>query len=414
MKNRILLNDIINESGNCVSLGRSLQVKNIQLYNWVLNETQFLDNKSYVKFNERAYCIINNINCLQLDAFNNPARFINIFKGYSLNNHKFKKTQRGLQIELNKQQRLQVKSNTPKKTKLEKEIKRIRRRNAELYQSDMIDGYDYVVCPETNLRLCMIKSNYITNILGLTTEEYLKKYPTVKLICDKRRENVKKGLHKIDEETGLTKYEIAQKKAKETLSKIDPITGLSGYDKKGQRTKATHMSKLDEYGRNGYSRLATKAIIKGNQTKAEKGLITNLIDRNIFRRYRCIVTYLTNKHKNDISTGYVIGLAGTNNAWHIDHRISVFYGFKHKISPFVISHKSNLQMLPWKENISKHSDCDLKLDDLLNTINYTFDESLSEYEKIIDLIKLDISNNVRTNAAFLIERYYESKKCSQQ
>jgi hypothetical protein len=258
----------------------------------------------------------------------------------------------------------------------------------------------------------MIKKNYIVNVLNMSAEDYDLKYPNTQKICNKRYENIKLGVNRIDDATGLTRYEFGQQKARKKLKKIDPITGLSGYDQKGQATRAAHMSKIDEYGRNGYSRIATKAIIKGNRTKADKGLITNLVQRNAFRRYKSIVTYVTNRHRKELTAGYVTGLAGNKDVWHLDHRISIFFGFINKISPFVIGHKDNLQMLPWEKNISKHSKCDLELETLLVNINYTLIDSVSEYNAIIDLINLDISNNIPTNAAYLLERYYESKKCS--
>ena len=44
---------------------------------------------------------------------------------------------------------------------------------------------------------------------------------------------------------------------------------------------------------------------------------------------------------------------GTVGGYTLDHRISVLRGFKEGISPEVIGHITNLQMLPWRDNISK-------------------------------------------------------------
>jgi hypothetical protein len=135
--------------------------------------------------------------------------------------------------------------------KLTEFIKRNKKRNAHLYQPGMTAGHDYVTCPISGQRLSMIKDNYITKILGMPVDQY----PGVQRICDKRKENIKTGLKKIDPVTGLTKYEVSQVQARQILKQVDS-DGLSGYKKKGQRTRATHMRRVDQFGRNGYRRQA--------------------------------------------------------------------------------------------------------------------------------------------------------------
>jgi len=130
-------------------------------------------------------------------------------------------------------------------------IKRNKKRNQHLYALNTIEGYDYVVCPISGERLSMIKDNYITNVLGLAVEEY----PDIQRICIKRKENIKHGLQQVDPETGLTRYEASQIQARQILKQVDS-DGLSGYKKKGQKTRATHLSRVDEFGRNGYRRQA--------------------------------------------------------------------------------------------------------------------------------------------------------------
>ena len=280
-------------------------------------------------------------------------------------------------------------------------IKRNKKRNQHLYAPDTIEGYDYVVCPVSGERLSMIKDNYITNVLGMAIEEY----PDVQRICIKRKENIKHGLQQVDLETGLTRYEASQIQARQILKQVDS-NGLSGYKKKGQKTRATHLSRVDEFGRNGYSRLASKAIIKGNKTKAEKGLIS--LDRNEYHRYKAVVLYLTNKHRSNLVNGYVTGLAGKENAWHIDHMFSILKGYQQQVSPFVIGHLTNLRMIPWQDNLSKSATCSISMEELLNNCDYTIDQSLSEFDKVYHLILEDIKNNIPLNAAYLIERLYAS------
>jgi hypothetical protein len=287
-------------------------------------------------------------------------------------------------------------------TKLTQFIKRNQVRNAHLYQPGLTPGYDYVVCPVSNQRMSMIKSSYIEKVLGLRVDQYDQLYPGAKSVCSKRSENIKTGLKQIDPNTGLTKYQISQKKAKQLLSTPDQ-NGITGYQKKGQKTRNTHMSKIDQFGRNGYSQLASRAIIKGNNTKAIKGIIS--LNKDVFKRYKTIVLYLTEKHRKKITVGYVTGLAGKENAWHIDHKFSILKGYQQKVSPFIIGHLYNLEMVPWKENISKHSKCSIDLKELLLKCDYNLNQSNIEFNKIIQLINEDIKNSIPPNAAYLIERY---------
>lgn len=295
------------------------------------------------------------------------------------------------------------------KTKLEQFIKRNKKRNSHLYDNLLIEGIDYIICPVSNERLSMIKSSYIEKILLMSVTEYDWLYPKVRGVSEKRKSNIKTGLKQIDSYTGLTKYQLSQVKSQEIL-KIVGSDGLSGYDRKGQRTRATHMCKIDEFGRNGYSRLATKAIIKGNKTKAAHGLIS--LDRNEFKRYKLIVTYLTEKYRKELTDGYITGLAGKQDAWHIDHMYSILKGYQHKISPLVIGNRNNLRMIPWKENIKKHSSCSITLDELFCSVDYTHIQSESEFTKFTHLINEDITHEVPPNGAFLLERFYESNLCS--
>lgn len=290
--------------------------------------------------------------------------------------------------------------------KLKKFIARNRKRNSHLYEPGMVEGYDYIVCPISQARLSMIKNNYITNVLGMSLDEY----PDIERVCEKRKQNIKSGLQKIDPVTGMTNYEKGQIKARKILSQLNE-TGISGYKKKGQKTRSTHMSKIDEFGRNGYARIASKAIIKGNLTKAEKGIIMHPSRRDSYYRYKTLVLHLTNRYRQELTEGYITGLAGKPGAWHIDHKFSIIQGFREKISPFVIGHRENLQMLPWKQNIQKLHRCDISIEELFFITDYDKDRNQKEFEIINLLIQDDINQNISPNAAYLLERFYESDIC---
>lgn len=293
------------------------------------------------------------------------------------------------------------------KTKLDIFKLRNQKRNSHLYQPGLTEGYDYVVCPISNERLSMIKDNYITNILDIPVSSY----PVVQRTCKKRKENISNGLKEFDTVTGLSKYELSQQKSKAILSAVD-ANGISGYKKKGEKTRSTHMANIDALGRNGYSQIATNAIIVGNATKASRGLITDPSVRTEFYRYKAIITYLTEQHRGTMTRGFVTGLAGTNGAWQIDHMYSILEGYKNKVSPFVIGNIKNLQMIPWRENLTKHSKCSISLTRLFELTGYNALKSESEFYKVIDLINEDMSSGIAVSGARILYKFYESNICS--
>lgn len=78
-----------------------------------------------------------------------------------------------------------------------------------------------------------------------------------------------------------------------------------------------------------------------------------------FRRYRNQVSMMTEKvyreFKDEINpNNFLRARAGIEGAYHLDHIVSVKEGFEKGIPAEVIADKSNLQMLPWLENLLKY------------------------------------------------------------
>lgn len=291
--------------------------------------------------------------------------------------------------------------------KIEEFLKRNRYRNAQLYSSDAVLGIDYVVCPASGARLRMIKTNYITNVLGMTVEEYDLLYPKARCIAENRRALIKEGLHNFDPRTGLTRHQIGIQKRQQTLTTINK-DGLTGYQRIGQKTKSTHMRNIDEYGNNGYSQLAKKAIIKGNLTKAKNGLILDPRFRDEFYRYKQIVLYLTKINKPSLAEGEFVGIAGTIGALQLDHKLSIKHGYENSIAPSHVAHLANLEYKPWKENLRKHANSDISIDKLLSIIGVSTEDSNNEFNIILMHIKDDIKHNLPTMAKSILDRYYET------
>lgn len=69
-----------------------------------------------------------------------------------------------------------------------------------------------------------------------------------------------------------------------------------------------------------------------------------------FKLYRDKVFELTEKVKNQIEH---ISKRGWKNH-HIDHKISIHYGFENNISPKLIADVSNLRLISYRENMLKN------------------------------------------------------------
>ena len=63
----------------------------------------------------------------------------------------------------------------------------------------------------------------------------------------------------------------------------------------------------------------------------------------------------------------IFGWFGTENPNGLthDHMLSISYGWKRDISPKIISHPANCQLMLYEENIEKSSNSSLSIEDLL-------------------------------------------------
>ena len=99
----------------------------------------------------------------------------------------------------------------------------------------------------------------------------------------------------------------------------------------------------------------------------------NLTDEEIkeIEKYKKQIRSLTAKnyrlYKDIINPN---NLKISKNDHHIDHKFSIYEGFKNNVDTKIISAKENLQVIPSKENLSKQGKCSISLDQLLSLTNY--------------------------------------------
>jgi len=90
-----------------------------------------------------------------------------------------------------------------------------------------------------------------------------------------------------------------------------------------------------------------------NKRVYEKKFVIKFSKRKMFRIYSNKVWKLTELNSTYIKN---INLRGFKS-FHIDHKISIHYGFEQCILPKYIADISNLRMLSCKENLNKSRQC---------------------------------------------------------
>jgi hypothetical protein len=90
-----------------------------------------------------------------------------------------------------------------------------------------------------------------------------------------------------------------------------------------------------------------------------------------YELYRREVWKVTNNQPIDTLKNFEKrGRAGKMGAHHLDHMISIIFGFLNGISPEMIGNINNLTCIPWEENVKKQGLCTITVAELAELINY--------------------------------------------
>lgn len=101
----------------------------------------------------------------------------------------------------------------------------------------------------------------------------------------------------------------------------------------------------------------------------------NLTDEEIreIENYKKIIRALTAKtYKNNKETINPKNLKIGRGEYHIDHKYSLYEGFKNNVDPKIMSSIENLEIISEHENCSKQSKCSITLDELIEKTNYLY------------------------------------------
>lgn len=135
---------------------------------------------------------------------------------------------------------------------------------------------------------------------------------------------------------------------------------------KKQVEKQTGQTRIGNYSSNGYpGKLNPMYGVTGSNHPSYK----HVSDAEAL--YRKTARNMTERNKKNMDlTAYKIGKAGVDGAYQVDHIISVVYGYENNIPVELIASIDNLQVIPWKENLSKKHHLTDKAKQLLNEWGY--------------------------------------------
>lgn len=93
-----------------------------------------------------------------------------------------------------------------------------------------------------------------------------------------------------------------------------------------------------------------------------------MLDKTDQSKYYQAVSYITemnyHRYKSIIDPNSQRG-----DSYHLDHKFSIKAGFIHKVSPVLIGHYRNLELLPAEQNMKKNVKCSITLTELMEMVD---------------------------------------------
>lgn len=338
MKNKIkeLIQNFIDSTTNIATLNsRALFVReNIEI---IKDLTSFLDESS--KVNERLYIIYNDLyeNDIKCPMCDNKRKFYTFTKGYNLccSQSCTTKYQQAYLI-----------------TKEQKEIIYAKRTENNRNKPDEVKQ------AEVDKRLNTTKERYGENAFSEISK---KSYQT----------KIKNGTYiepftllKVNNPKLWTDMHF---RAAQTMKNEIDENGNNHYD----RVHLKKLNDIDEDGNNFYERMVLKNYESGFWIKPE--------DKPDFEHYRVKVYKSMYRFKDEIKKLENFDKRGHANKgmYHLDHKFSIYEGFKQNVPPYVIGHINNLEMIIGRNNLSKSRKCSIELDELVDSV---FESLRNEYK----------------------------------
>ena len=117
---------------------------------------------------------------------------------------------------------------------------------------------------------------------------------------------------------------------------------------------------------NGYARNKSEGVSVGLVKRT--GIEYDKYLKNLpeCKKYRLLVVKLTNKQPISLLKNHEKrGVSGIVGAYCLDHKYSIFEGFKNNIKPEIIASFKNLVFIPWRDNVVKRTNCSITKEELI-------------------------------------------------
>lgn len=101
-------------------------------------------------------------------------------------------------------------------------------------------------------------------------------------------------------------------------------------------------------------KIADKSYMQSDSYREKRSNPNTPDYRRFSNRVHKLTEQVYKQHKDEINpNNHVRGVAGITGAYHLDHIIPISKGFELGLKPEEVAAVSNLQMLPWNENVKK-------------------------------------------------------------
>lgn len=223
-----------------------------------------------------------------------------------------------------------------------------------------------VKCEICNSSFRQITERHLKYKHNITLNEYVTKYPNSKLLAESLRKELrdnnpmkdKKNIEKIAK-TKLLKYGNSHynniQKQQNTIQEKYGVSNISKLPHNIERAK----KQLDD--------IRERAYASGRWLSAE--------DKIGYIGYRDRVRNMTNQNFKKYRELYKSVLR--SREWHLDHKYSIFEGYKNNISESIIAHPCNLDLIHHAINESKNIKSSITLNELMYKIEiFDFKELL--------------------------------------
>ncbi len=270
-------------------------------------------------------------------------------------------------------------------------------------EDKLVENYHYVIHPISGFPMSRIGVKSI-EVFGITEDRFYEWFPHLKnmKISAYSTEKIKQGLMREDE-NGVRPIDRSTKGRIKKFSEVLD-NGKTYQEIITEKTKQAHLTNIDEYGRNGYQRLADINITKSIITKNN-----DVVDTE-YGRYRNIVLFIMARLRPYFAEQNIEYMTWNKREYdgevhhQVDHKFSIAAGFENRISPLCIANFDNLEILTGNENTEKGNGCSITINDLEQMNGMSLSEMQDEFERIMNVVRRQIADEeLSTTMTTLIE-----------